>query len=132
MTMVASVSGPCSDLAIPKSMIFGTGPSCPDPGDDDIGWLQVPVDDAFLVGVLDRRADLLKQSRDDPEIGRSLFIAVGGDGQPAGQFHDEVGTTRFGGSRIMNLGDIRDDPSGPGPAVRPRNGRSPPGCPCPA
>jgi hypothetical protein len=32
-------------------------------GDEDVGGLDVAVDDALLVGVLDRLADLMKRSR---------------------------------------------------------------------
>ena len=61
-------------LATPKSITLGTGlPSCT--VDQDVGRLQVAVDDALLVGVLDRLADLDEQSEPladgEPVLGRS-------------------------------------------------------------
>ena len=57
---VCSVSCCVVALAMPKSMTFGTGlPSCT--RDEDVRGLQVAVDDALLVRVLDAVADLDEQ-----------------------------------------------------------------------
>ena len=46
----------CVALAMPKSMTFGTGrPSCV--RDQHVGRLEVAMNDAFLMGVLDGLAD---------------------------------------------------------------------------
>ena len=57
---VLSVSRWPAALATPKSITFGTGsPSCS--VDQDVGRLEVAVDDALLVGVLHRLADRHEQ-----------------------------------------------------------------------
>ena len=67
-------------LAIPKSMTLGIAlPSSL--RDQNVRGLQVPVDDAFLMGVLDGLADLAEQLQ--PLIRReSVAVTVIGDRDP--------------------------------------------------
>jgi len=67
--------------------------------DQDVRGLEVAVDDAFLVRVLDGVTDL------DEEVqplarGAPVLIAVVGDLEAPHQFHDEVGPACLGGSCI--------------------------------
>ena len=61
----------------------------------DVGGLEVAVDDPLLVGVLHRPADQDEQLQPlgDREL---LAVAVVGDRDAADQLHDEVGPARFG------------------------------------
>jgi hypothetical protein len=73
-------------------------------GDHDIGGLDIPMNDAFGVGVLDRPADLQEQQQ--PLFSaEAILIAVFRDGNPRNQFHDKVGPAGLGGSGIEYLGD---------------------------
>jgi hypothetical protein len=94
-------------------------------GDEDVRGLDVPVDDALLVGVLDGLADLDEESRRSGW--RAGLVAVVGDADAADQFHDEVGPAGVGGAGVEDLGDVGDGPSSPGPGARPRSGRRPAG-----
>ncbi len=73
-------------------------------GDQDVRRLDVPVDDAFLMGVLDRLADLDEQLQ--PLAGGvSARVAVFGDRRPFDQFHDEVRPPGFGAAAVQHRGD---------------------------
>ena len=63
--------------------------------DQDVGGLDVPVDDPLLVGVLDSVADLHEQLQPLLDI-QSLPIAVLGDGDTGNVLHDEVGPSSVG------------------------------------
>ena len=59
--------------------------------DEDVRRLDVAVDDALLMRVLDGVTDLDEQV--EPVLGGELrLVAVVGDADAADQFHDEVGT----------------------------------------
>ena len=105
MNMVRSVSRWSIALAMPKSITLGTGlPSCE--SDQDVGGLDVAVDDPLLVGVLDRLADADEQLQ--PLGGGELVpVAVVGDGDAVDQLHDEVGPAGVGGAGVEHLGDVR-------------------------
>ena len=66
---VFSVSRWCVALAMPKSMIFGTGVVAVQ-RDEDVRRLEVAVDDPLLVGVLHRVADADEEL--EPLVGREL------------------------------------------------------------
>ena len=59
--LVGQASGPAVALAMPKSMILGTRHPIV-VGNQDVGRLDVPVNDALLVRVLDGLADLDEQT----------------------------------------------------------------------
>ena len=74
-------------------------------GDQDVRGLQVAVNDAFLVSVLKRRANL------DEEVQPFLDaqprgVAILGDRHALDVFHHEIGPARFGQPAVQNLGDI--------------------------
>ena len=75
-----------------------------DLGDEDVGGLEVAVDDAFLVGVLDAAADLPKEA-DAVLEGQLVGCAIVGDGRAAQQLHDEEGPTVWGHAGIEHGGD---------------------------
>ena len=62
-------------------------------GDQDVGRLEVAVDDALLVGVLDRLADRDEQLQPLPR-GEPVLVAVLGDRHALDQLHDEVRPAR--------------------------------------
>src|SRR5215471_2841243 len=63
-------------------------------GDQDVGGLEVAMNDAFLMRMLHRVADLDKQLQ--PFLGGEIMlIAVLGDLYPPHQLHHEVGPTGF-------------------------------------
>ena len=89
---------------MPKSMILGTGESVLF-DDDDIGRFEITVDDTLLVGMLDSPTHLLEQFQ--PHRQRELvIIAVGGDGDPAHEFHHEIETTTLSGAGIEYVCDV--------------------------
>jgi hypothetical protein len=72
---------------------------------EDVRGLDVAVDDALLVRVLDGLANLDEQS--EPGRGAEVvLIAVVRDGNPAHQFHHEVGSPEFRRPGIEHLGDV--------------------------
>ena len=100
---VFSVSFRAVALAIPKSMTLGTGGSVVQ-AHQDVGGLDVPMDDPFLVGVLDRLTDLDEQPQSLARA-QDVFVAELVDSGPAHQFHHEV---RPSGSRGASVVDARD------------------------
>ena len=61
---------------MPKSMIFGTGlPSTWVV--EDVGWLQIAVDDSLLVSMLNAAADLNKELQ-SVAYGEPMIVAVDG------------------------------------------------------
>ena len=89
---------------MPKSMTLGIGLAIKS-RDQDVRRFQIPVDDAFLVGVLDGTAHVAKQF--EPFVGRQpVAVTVVGDRNPFDQFHDEVGTARFGGATVEDPSNV--------------------------
>ncbi len=74
--------------------------------DQDVGRLDVAMDNPLLVCVLNGLADLDEQV--EPLLGGELvLVAVFGDLDAAHQFHHEEGASGLGGSGIEHLGDVR-------------------------
>ena len=83
-------------------------------GHQDVGRLEVAVENQVLVGVVDRGADIAKHTQAICEA-EPPSIAVLRHGHAFGQFHDEVAVTR-GDPRIHQSDDVwmiqlREDPS---------------------
>jgi hypothetical protein len=77
-----------------------------DEGDQDVGRLQVPVDDRLLVRVLDAVAHLGQEL--EPLGGREpMPVAVLGDREPLHVLHHEVRPALGGSPGIEHLGDGR-------------------------
>jgi len=74
--------------------------------DQDVRRLEVPVDDALLMGVVDGQRYLAKEAKPltDPQV---VPIAVLVDREPGHELHDEVGAALLGASSVEDLGDIR-------------------------
>ena len=73
-------------------------------GDQDVGGLEVTVDDGFLVSVLYAFADF------DEELqplahGKPVPVAVGRDGNTVDVFHGEIRAAFLGGAGVENFGD---------------------------
>ena len=62
--------------------------------------LYIPVDDSFLVSMLDRQADGNEQFQPLGQRQTGL-IAIGCERDSIYQFHHKVGPTRIGGSYIQ-------------------------------
>ena len=102
------MSWPCSvkvgRLGDPEVDDLGDGPVILD-GHQDVRGLEVAVDDALLMGMLDRLAD----GDEEPEAvlgGEPVPVAVVGEGNAPGELHNEIGTAGLGGSGVEDLGDI--------------------------
>ena len=74
-------------------------------GHQHVGRFDIPVDDAFVMGVLDGAADLNKEPQ-PLGGGQLVLIAVVGDPHPAHQFHDEVGSAGVSSARVQDLSDV--------------------------
>ena len=73
--------------------------------DQDVGRLEVAMDDPLLVRVLNRLADVHEQFQ--PVGDRQVVaVAVVGDGDAADQLHDEVGAAAVGGPGVNDAGDV--------------------------
>ena len=73
--------------------------------DENVRRLDVAVDDAFLVRMLDRLTNLDEQF--EPFLGGKLvLVAVIGDANAPHQFHHKVGPARFGCARIQHFSDV--------------------------
>jgi hypothetical protein len=73
--------------------------------DQDVRRLDVPMNDAFLMGVLDGMADLDKEFEPLPRA-EMMLVAKLGDLNPAYQFHDEVGATGLRRAGVEDFGDV--------------------------
>jgi hypothetical protein len=76
------------------------------PGDQHIVRLDIAVQHAALVRVLDRRADLHEQLQAVPR-GQPLAVAEVGEGQAGDVLHGEVGIAVVGGARVVDPRDPR-------------------------
>ena len=63
------------------------------------------MDDALLVGVLDRAADLHEQT-EALSGGEIELIAVVGDSGPFDQLHHKVRPSHFGGASLQHFGNV--------------------------
>ena len=77
-----------------------------DLGDQDVGRLEVAVEDRLLVGMVHRVADRHEQLEPLAQA-QPVAVAVVGDGHAAHQLHDEVRSAVVGGPRIEHAGDVR-------------------------
>ena len=71
----------------------------------DVRGFDVAVNDALLMGVLDRMADLDEQRESLSSI-ELILIAVVGDSNTAHQFHHEVGAARLGCAGVQDPGNV--------------------------
>ena len=83
---------------------------------DHVGGLDVPVDDALAVSMLDALAHLEEQP-ESLEGGELVAAAVIGDGRSSNQLHDEVRPAMVVGSGIEDPGDVRVIHLGEGPPL---------------
>jgi len=74
-------------------------------GHQDIGGLDVTVNDAFLMGVLDGVADLHEKIQAGLG-GQVVLVAVVGDFEAANQFHDEIRTAIIRRPGVEHFGDV--------------------------
>ena len=72
--------------------------------DEDVGGLEIAMNDGFLVGVLDGFTDLNEEAQTIGKRQLSL-VAILGDGKALNVFHDEVGLSAESGAGIENLGN---------------------------
>ena len=74
--------------------------------DQNVGGLEIPVNDPLLVRALDRLAD--DNEKLDPLLGRKTVpVAKLGDGHALNQFHHEVRPPGVGRPAVEHLGDVR-------------------------
>ncbi len=74
-------------------------------GDEDVGGLEIAMDDAFLMGVLNGHADLGKDGEAVGD-GESVGGAEGGDGRASDVLHDEVRMAGGHHAAVVDAGDI--------------------------
>ena len=75
------------------------------PHHEDVRWLQVPVNHAFLVGVLYAVADG-KEQLETRAGAQAVSVAVGRERNSRDEFHHVVGTSFGGGAVVEHTGDI--------------------------
>src|SRR5262245_17297372 len=75
-------------------------------GDQNVGRLQIAMDNALLMGMLYRLADRQEQFKPLPWR-KSMFVAVLCDRNALDQVHHEVGPSRVGRATVEHPGDIR-------------------------
>ena len=73
--------------------------------DEDVGGLDIAVDDALLVGVVDGLADG-DEEFDALAGGEVVAFGVGGDGESVDELHDEEGEALGGGAGVEDLSDV--------------------------
>src|SRR5205807_9191877 len=75
-------------------------------GHKNIRRFDIPMNDALLMGMLERPTDLDKKPK--PFGGSEMvLVTVIGDFQAAYQFHNEIGPATIGGAGVEDPGDIR-------------------------
>ncbi len=74
-------------------------------GDKDVGRLDVAVEDAFVMGMLDGVADGQEQGEAVAE-GEAAIGAVGGDGGTVDPLHDQEGPAALGAAGFEHGGDV--------------------------
>ncbi len=84
---------------------LGRGPAALGLGHQDVGGLDVTMDDASAVGVGDGVANLGEKIEAGGQIQREA-IAVGDERFARHMLHDEVGPARGGGAGVVNAGDV--------------------------
>ena len=72
--------------------------------DKDIGSFDIPVDDPFLMGVLNPLTDLLKELKAFVVV-QTMHIAIFSYGDTLYVFHNKVGPSRFCRACIIDLCD---------------------------
>ena len=85
--------------------------------DQDVGRLQVAVDDPLLVGVLHRRADQAEQGQPLGH-GQAVLVAILGDRHPLDQVHHEERPPLAGRAGVEHPGDVGVVHDGQGLALR--------------
>ena len=75
-------------------------------GHQHVGRLDVAVDDALLVGVLDALTDLHKEVKPFGS-GEAMLVAVLGNADTGDVLHSKVGLTLFGRPRLEDPGHVR-------------------------
>lgn len=85
-------------------------------GDEDVGRLDIAMNDALLVGMLDRSADLHEEldSLSDVEL---TAVAIGRDGLAVDVLHDEVGQAFVRHPCVIHLCDVSMTHQGEGLAL---------------
>ena len=74
-------------------------------GHQHVGGLEIAVNDSLLMGVLDRVTDVLEQCQSLAKI-QPMLVTVLRDRHTLDHFHHEIGSPRFRGSRVEDLGDV--------------------------
>ncbi len=74
-------------------------------GDQNVRRFDIAVDDAFLVGMLNRAANLREQI-EPLRRAQLVLVAVFGDPDPTDQFHDKVRPARLCRAGIQDLRDV--------------------------
>ena len=112
ITVPKLVNRVCSESCIPLVALANPKSMTPRHGlavvrlDEDIGWLQVAVDDSLLMGVLYRRANLRKQHKAFRHV-ELVLVAELIEWDPLHQLHHEKRQTVAGRAGVEQLGDIR-------------------------
>src|SRR5262245_53371996 len=73
---------------------------------ENVGWLKITVDDAFLMCVLDGLANEDEQLQ-ALRCGKPMAIAVFSDSHPTHEFHHKIRTVILSAARVENPGDMR-------------------------
>ena len=101
-------------------------------GDQDVGRLEVAVDDALLVGVLHRLADRDEQLQPLPRASGWCSSQYSVIGTPLTSSMTKYGRPAVGGAGVEHLGDVRVVHQGQGLPLGLEAGEHLPASPCPA
>ena len=72
----------------------------------NVGRLQIAVNDSFLVGVMQRAAYLDEEIDAGPDS-KAVLVGEFEDLNPFHQFHDQERTSSIGGTCVQHFGDVR-------------------------